>query len=155
MRKLMFIFSIGLLLMAACKPDSLVNATTPIEGGNWAFDDSRKLGVAIDDTLTPHDFFILVRHGANYPYQNLIVYFKTYYPNNTYTVDTIDCPLAEPSGRWLGRGLGDLLDNRIMFKRNVQFPQAGEYNFEIQHAMRPDTICCIHDVGLLIQCADN
>lgn len=155
MRKGSFILLITLIGLVACKPDSLVNATTPIENGTWAYEDSRKLEVEVTDTLTPFDFYVLVRHGANYPYQNLILYFKTYYPNNTYTVDTIDCPLAAPSGRWMGSGLGDMLDNRIMFKRNVQFAQPGAYNFELQHAMRPDTICCVHDIGLLIQRAGN
>jgi gliding motility-associated lipoprotein GldH len=155
MRNTAFISFFFLLSLAACGPESLVNATTPIKGGEWAFEDSRKLEVAVSDTLTPFDFYVLVRHDAQYPYQNLILYFKTYYPNNTYTVDTIDCPLAAPSGRWLGNGLGDLLDNRIMFKRNVQFPQSGAYNFELQHAMRPDTVCCVHDIGLLIQRAGS
>ena len=133
-----------------------MNASTPIEGGAWAFEDARKLSVDVQDTITPFNFYVLVRHGANYPYQNLILYFKTYYPNNTYKVDTIDCPLAAPSGQWLGSGLGDMLDNRIMFKRNVQFSQGGTYNFELQHAMRPDTIEQVFDIGLMIESAlDN
>lgn len=82
-------------------------------------------------------------------------FFKTYFPNNTYQVDTIDCPLAERSGRWYGSGLGDLLDNRIMFKRNVQLPQAGNYKFELQHAMRSDTIEEVYDIGLRIEKAIN
>ncbi|MEX2597247.1 MAG: gliding motility lipoprotein GldH [Salibacteraceae bacterium] len=150
MRSLMLFLCLSPLLIA-CSDDALVNATTPIENGDWAFEDSRKLKVEINDTLSPLNFYVLVRHGGNYAYRNLILYFKTYYPNNTYKVDTIDCPLADKSGRWFGSGLGDLLDNRIMFKRNVQLPLAGEYSFELQHAMRPDTIKEVYDIGLRIE----
>lgn len=153
MRANLTLFILIILLLTSCRPDAVVNATTPIKDGAWAFTDQRKLTVEIQDTLTPHNFFLLVRHGANYQYSNLILYFKTYYPNNTYMVDTIDCPLADESGRWFGKGLGDMLDNRIMFKRNVQFPVSGTYNFELQHAMRPDTIHEIYDVGLLVESA--
>lgn len=157
MRKLGLILftACSVILVSSCTNESLVNATSSINEGEWAFEDSRKLAVDVSDTLSPYNFYILVRHGADYPYQNLILYFKTYYPNNTYTVDTIDCPLAAPNGKWLGSGLGDMLDNRIMFKRNVQFPKSGEYNFELQHAMRSDTICCVHDIGLKIQSAQQ
>lgn len=155
MRKIGLIFTTAyaLTLIVGCTNESLVNETSPIQDGAWAFEDARKLKVNISDTLSPFNFYVLVRHGADYPYQNLILYFKTYYPNNTYTVDTIDCPLAAPNGKWLGSGLGDMLDNRIMFKRNIQFSKSGEYNFELQHAMRSDTICCVHDIGLMIQTA--
>ena len=147
---LIFIF-----ILQACGPKTLLTETTEIDGGKWVFSDSRSVSCEVSDTLTPHNFHILLRHGATYKYQNLILYFKLYYPNNTYTIDTIDCPLADKSGRWYGSGIGDLLDNRIMFKRNVQFPMTGTYNFELQHAMRSDTVDEIYDIGLLIEGASN
>lgn len=152
MRNLLFI---SLIMLAACGPQTLLTETTEIKDGEWRFEDSRTVSCDVRDTLTPFNFHVLLRHGANYKYQNLIIYFKQYYPNNTYTIDTIDCPLADNSGRWYGSGIGDLLDNRIMFKRNVQFPMAGVYNFELQHAMRSDTVEEIYDIGLLIEGASN
>lgn len=144
-----------LILMSSCDKNVVLSESSPIEDGKWAFENNVEIAVELTDTLSPLNFFIEVRHGSNYPYQNLILFFKTYFPNNTYKVDTIDCPLAEKSGRWYGSGLGDLLDNRIMFKRNVQLPQAGGYKFELQHAMRPDTIEEIYDIGLRIEKAIN
>lgn len=140
-------------LLASCSPPSLVNQITEIPGGEWGFEDAKRFTVEIRDTLTPCNYYALIRHGGNYEYQNLILYFKTYYPDHTYIVDTIDCPMADASGRWLGKGLGDLLDNRVMFKRNTRFKMTGTYSFEIQHAMRPDTVHEIYDVGILIESA--
>lgn len=143
------------LLLAGCTEEALINQTREVTNAKWAFDDPVKMSVDVLDTTSSYAYFIQLRHSGDYRYRNLIVYFKTFYPNNTYMVDTVDCPLAEPSGRWLGSGLGDILDNQILFKINRQFPISGTYNFEIQHAMRSDTIHEIYDMGLLIKKMNN
>lgn len=153
MTKLRWLMMIGVALLAACGPTAVVNQTAEIAQGKWAFEDAKTFSAQIADTLKPVNYKVQVRHGGNYPYRNLIVYFKTYYPNNTYMIDTINCPLAAASGKWHGSGLGDLFDNEVLFKINQRFPQSGTYNFEIQHAMRPDTIEEIYDIGVLIESA--
>lgn len=140
-------------LLASCGNDSLINETTEVDHGEWSFNDVKGFDFEVGDTLSPHNFYLLIRHGGTYKYQNLIMIVKTYFPDNTFKSDTIDCPLADPSGRWFGNGLGDLLDNRVMFKRNVQFPLSGPYKIELQHAMRSDTVHEIYDVGLSIESA--
>jgi gliding motility-associated lipoprotein GldH len=144
-----------MVMITSCGPDRLVYETVEIEQGSWVFQDSKRFSVEVTDTLTPYNFYALVRHGGDYPYQNLILLVKTYFPNNTFVVDTIDCPLADKQGNWYGGGLGDLLDNRILFKRNIQMPMAGRFNIELQHAMRPDTIHEIYDIGIEIESALN
>jgi gliding motility-associated lipoprotein GldH len=139
------------LLLAGCTEEALINQTREVSNAKWAFDDPVKMSVDVLDTTSSYAYVIQLRHSGDYRYRNLIVYFKTFYPNNTYMVDTVDCPLAEPSGRWLGSGLGDILDNQILFKINQPFPISGTYNFEIQHAMRSDTVHEIYDMGLLIK----
>ena len=143
------------VLMTGCSSPSFLNQIDQIPNAEWGFTDPVRFSAKVLDTSQAYNYSIQVRHGGNYDYQNLIVFFKTYYPNNTYIIDTVDCPLAEPNGRWLGSGLGDIIDNRILFKINQRFPQTGEYNFEIQHAMRMDTVYEIYDVGLLISSAGN
>ena len=53
-----------------------------------------------------------------------------------------------------GKWNGDIYDNQIPFKRNVKFPAAGKYMFEIQQGMRIDNIPLIMDVGLRIEKAE-
>jgi gliding motility-associated lipoprotein GldH len=79
---------------------------------------------------------------------------KTTFPNGKFSTDTLECILADEKGKWLGKGLGDIYDNQIPFKRNVRFPQAGTYVFEIQQGMRSDNIPLIMDVGLRIEKAE-
>ena len=62
--------------------------------------------------------------------------------------------MADEKGKWLGTGVGDLYDNQIPFKRNVRFPLAGIYHFEIEQGMRLETTPLILDVGLRIEKAE-
>ena len=63
----------------------------------------------------------------------------------------MELTLASPDGNWLGDGLGDIYDNRILFHRNVRFPQRGEYRFEIYQAMRLNPLPGIMDAGIRIE----
>ena len=62
--------------------------------------------------------------------------------------------LADEKGKWIGSGMGDLYDNQIPFKKNVRFPLAGIYSFEIQQGMRMENVPLIMDVGLRIEKAE-
>ncbi len=55
------------------------------------------------------------------------------------------------NGKWLGEGLGDIWDNRVLFKKNVSFPQKGEYRFEFTQAMRLNPLPGVMDVGIRIE----
>ena len=59
--------------------------------------------------------------------------------------------LADERGKWLGDGLGDIWDNRILFKQNFRFPQAGIYKFDLQQAMRIPILPQVMDAGVRIE----
>jgi len=63
----------------------------------------------------------------------------------------MECILADANGKWLGNGLGDIWDNKILFKQNVKFPKRGLYQFTLNQAMRLDSLPMIMDAGLSIE----
>ena len=128
------------------------NQDIPEEG--WKKDNAIKFDVDIKDPSTATNFYINVRNADGYPFQNLYLFIKTTFPNGKMSNDTLECVLANEKGKWLGSGLGDIYDNQILFKRNVRFPMAGNYKFEIQHGMRVDPVLLIMDVGLRIAKAE-
>ena len=97
MRKLIFIGTIAVALLNSCKTDALLNETREVPNSQWVYENTALFSADVVDTLQPYNYFIQVRHSGDYAYRKLILYFKTYYPNNTYIVDTVDCPLAEPN----------------------------------------------------------
>ncbi len=143
-----------LLLLSACDNKRIFEENKNIPDNNWAASNIVKFDVEIKDPSTPANFYINVRNADGYPYSNLFLFIKTTFPSGKSSTDTLNCILADDQGKWLGKGLGDIYDNQILFKRNVRFPLAGNYTFEIQQGTRSDNIPLIMDVGLRIEKAE-
>jgi gliding motility-associated lipoprotein GldH len=144
-------FLLCVLFFSSCDNSRIFEQNQDIPESGWKHDNIVKFDVDIKDPSTPTNFYINVRNADGYPYSNLFLFLKTTLPNGKMLNDTLECILADEKGKWLGSGMGDIYDNQIPFKRNVRFPQAGTYHFEIQQAMRTDNIPLIMDVGLRIE----
>jgi gliding motility-associated lipoprotein GldH len=70
-----------------------------------------------------------------------------FFPDGRASRDTVEIFLADKEGKWLGEGSGNIYDNRVLFKRNVIFPLSGTYRFEVEQAMRQESLPEIMDVG--------
>jgi gliding motility-associated lipoprotein GldH len=44
-----------------------------------------------------------------------------------------------------------VLDNHILFKENVRFPNSGTYVFEFEHGMRTGSLTAIIDLGISLE----
>jgi gliding motility-associated lipoprotein GldH len=139
------------ILLFSCTDDRFYEVNLPVANSEWYADDVKKFEVEITDTLAKYDFFINVRNTGAYQYANLFLFINTTFPDEKVSRDTVEIILAEPSGRWLGKGSGSVYDNRVLFKRNVIFPASGVYTFELEQAMRTRVLPEIMDVGLRIE----
>jgi len=155
-KKFIFILFISFftLFFSSCDNARIFEKNQDIPEEGWTKDDIIKFDVDIKDPSTPANFYANVRNADGYPFSNLYLFIKTTFPNGKMSNDTLECVLADEKGKWLGNGLGDIYDNQILFKRNVRFPMAGIYKFEIQHGMRVEPVLLIMDVGLRIAKAD-
>ena len=115
------------------------------QGSNFSFD------VTVTDTMTGYDFYIDLRNDASYPYANVYMFVTTTFPSGKSARDTVECFLADKTGRWLGTGLGDVLDNHILFKENIRFPNTGTYRFEFEHGMRKEALPSVLDLGISLE----
>jgi len=145
------VFVIAALLLIGCDKNRVFEQNKEVEGGLWNSGVKLSFETTITDTVTPHNVFINVRNASDYPYSNLYLFVNTHYPNGTVSRDTVNCILQNEKGEWMGEGLGDLWDNRILFKPKVIFKQAGKYIFELEQAMRIDKLPMITDAGIRIE----
>ena len=83
------------------------------------------------------------------------MFLTTVFPNGKTTRDTINCPLADYRGKWLGKGFGGVYDNRIIYMHNTRFPQAGSYKIVLEQAMRNKELPGIKSVGIRIEQANK
>ncbi|HET6227235.1 MAG TPA: gliding motility lipoprotein GldH [Bacteroidia bacterium] len=150
----LILFTGLIFLLTGCDDKRIFEENKDIPDNNWNVNNKVKLNVSIKDISTAANFYVNVRNADGYPYSNLFLFIKTTFPNGKFSTDTLECVLADERGKWLGKGLGDIYDNQIPFKRNVRFPLPGVYTFEIQHGMRTETVPLIMDIGLRIEKAE-
>lgn len=127
------------------------NKRTVIPEAGWTQENRIAFDVAINDTISPYLFGLELRHLENYRYSNLFVFLHTRMPNGNLTHDTIECTLATPEGRWIGKGSGSMRDLSVTLNEGLVFPLAGTYHFEIEQAMREPVLKGISDIGLFIE----
>jgi len=147
MKNWTFIFLLSSLLLVGCDQNVVFENNIMISPDGWKQDEVVQFEWDITDTISLHNFYVSIRNGEGYKYSNIFLFVSMEFPNGKMSVDTIDCPLADADGHWLGSGLGDLYDNRIIFKERKKFPMAGHYRITIQQAMREENLEEIHDVG--------
>lgn len=107
--------------------------------------------VSNEDTLNKYNIFLTVRNASSYDFNNLYLFIDIKTPMKFTERDTMECVLADAEGKWLGDGLGDIWDNKILFKKNIKFQKPGTYEFVISQAMRVDSLPMIMDAGLSIE----
>lgn len=142
----MFIFS-----LVGCDSSVVYEENIKIDKNAWSSEKPLVFQANIKDTAIGHNVYINLRNASHYPFSNIFIFMNTTLPNGQLDRDTLEIMLASKDGKWLGNGLGDIWDNRILFKRNVSFPMPGEYRFELIQAMRLDPLPGIMDGGIRIE----
>lgn len=143
------ILSIALLLVGCT--DVMFQQSEQIPNKNWEQGRNISFDVEVLDTMKSFDFYIDLRTESTYSYANIFMFVNTTFPSGKTARDTVECILADKTGRWLGTGLGDIKDNHILFKENIRFPNAGTYTFEFEQGMREDQLAGILDLGISIE----
>jgi gliding motility-associated lipoprotein GldH len=129
----------------------LFQESQTVPNKNWEIGNNITFDVEVKDTMVGYDFYIDLRNEANYPYANIYMFVNTIFPSGKSAKDTVECILADRTGRWLGNGLGDVIDNHILFKENIRFPNKGTYSFAFEQGMRNEALPAIIDVGISIE----
>ena len=139
------------MFFTSCDSKRVFEENIAISDAVWDIDEKITFEIEVKDTITSHNFYINVRNTGAYPYSNIFIFINSTFPDGGKARDTVECTLADASGRWLGDGSGDIFDNQILFKKGVRFPHSGKYIFEYEQAMRMEHLPFIMDVGMRIE----
>ena len=134
--------------LTACNHKVFFSDTQSVDEQGWQYDQPLTFDVSINDTTQFYDIFIDLRNSVRYPYSNTFLFITTTFPDTSVAKDTLECPLADPSGQWYGKNSGRYVDNRSYFRRKTRFPIPGTYHFQISHGMREKSIDGIKNIGL-------
>ena len=142
-------------LFSSCDKQVVFEKNISIPEYNWDMNNILRLETEISDTVSPHNIYINVRNGSGYEYSNLFLFMTTITPKGLVARDTLELTLADDRGKWTGSGSGDVWDNRILFRKNFKFPEAGMWRFELQQAMRINPLPQVMDAGMRIEKAEK
>jgi len=140
-----------LLFFSACDTGRIYESNVNIPAGVWHSAERVRFEVDITDTITPCNIYINIRNNRNYKYMNLWLFVDIYASSGFAERDTVKIMLADHRGKWLGHGLGNKFDTRMVFRKSVWFPASGKYFFEYEQAMRDEQLTGIDDIGLRIE----
>ena len=152
---------LSLLILAlfwSCNDQMVFSEYEPLKDGKWEMDKVVHFEFSGMDSITPHNLFINIRNDDTFPFSNLFLITELESPSGNTIKDTLEYRMTEPSGEWLGKGLGSVKENKLWFRENVVFPDSGVYKMNISHAMRKNgSVEGVHildgitDVGLQIE----
>lgn len=141
--------SIGLF---SCDSNKVYEEYMEVENASWNKELVANFEFEAKDTISAHNLYINVRNTGDYPYSNLYLFVTLKGPNGNLLRDTVNCILADNSGKWLGSGIGDLWDLQVPYIGGFKFAQTGNYVFSLEQAMRVEGgVDGITDVGLRIE----
>jgi gliding motility-associated lipoprotein GldH len=146
------------VVLASCNDNLVYSEFRPIKNGKWQMATPVNFEFSELDSTSNYNMFINVRNDETFPFSNLFLITELEYPDGNTIKDTLEYKMAQPTGEWLGKGVGSVKENKLWYKENIVFPQSGVYKVNVFHAMRKNgevdglhELDGITDVGLEIE----
>lgn len=146
-----FLLPVAALLMslvAACVAGSDERGDYKTVGSDgWLYGDTLVFGPLDCDSASRGDLVVVVRHGNGYLYSNIWLEMTRQLSDTVAVTDTFNIALADPMGRWYGKGLGLSYQRADTVLKNIVAPDS--VPVKIRHIMRQDTLEAIEQIGVV------
>lgn len=136
---------------SSCTNRVVFDDVSAVNSEGWNLNDKHRFTMNIEDTAATYMYYLHIRNDESYRYSNLYLFMNSRFPNGSLTTDTIECMLADPSGKWLGKGSGYQKDHLILVNSSLKFPLKGNYVVDIWQAMRDEQLVGIQSIGIRIE----
>ena len=137
-----------LVVFLSCTKSAVYEKVYTVDEKAWDYKDTLVFGFDIHDVKESYNLIVDLKYKKTYSYSNLFFFVDIVDPKNTVKKDTIECFLALPNGKWLGKQSGDYVEQQLILRHNVSFPLEGHYNIVFRHAMRDTLLKKVAEVGL-------
>lgn len=150
--KAILLFSLALGLWA-CDPQRYFSEYQSLPETGWTNSLQPEFLVDIEDTSQVFNMQVMFRHAPEYPFRNLYLFLHTEFPNKKSITDTLTLYLFDAAGTPLGSCMGDLCDVEFLYRKNIKFPEKGQYRFRLEQRMRTPKgfLPLIFDAGLRLE----
>jgi gliding motility-associated lipoprotein GldH len=118
----------------------------------WSYSYKPEISFDITDTTSLYNIYVVVRHTDAYRYNNIWMNLYTKVPGDTLRRQRLDLLLATDDKGWLGSGMDDIFEHRILITRTPQpLTKAGIYSFRLENIMREDPLQHVMNVGIRVE----
>ena len=144
------VLSMTILFMFSCNNTVVYDVFCSVDKSGWKWNEKCEFPIELNDTTHLHNIYIQLRHTIDYPMRNLYIFVNVNGPSGQILKDTVNVILAEPEGKWTGRGIGKLKELRLLYRKNTIFKDPGTYMFIIEQGMRNPSLP-VTDIGIRIE----
>ncbi len=139
---------LGILsLFIACGPKEAHSAMNTV-GDAWNENNPQEFEFDIQEPGKFASHFYL-KHNNDYGFRNLFLFTTLTYPDGNSRTDTMEYNIAQPDGKWLGEGWGELKTIKLLYP--IALDQTGDYTLSITQGMREENLDGIEQIGLTIE----
>ena len=121
--------------LTACQNKVVFEQTKDINQAVWHRDSIVNIQFKPKDTVVAYNLFFLIRNDNRYPYANIFLIAKMANQHQK-IIDTLEYAMADEKGNWLGSGIWDLKESKLVYKKNYKFKDTLPVTFSIEHAVR-------------------
>lgn len=123
-----------------------------IPGHEWNSSFKPEIDFEIIDTTSLYNIYVVLRHTDSYRYNNIWMNIYTRIPGDTTHKQRLDLKLATDDKGWLGSGMDDIYEHRILITRSPQrLTKSGIYKFRLENIMREDPLQYVMNVGVRVE----
>jgi gliding motility-associated lipoprotein GldH len=141
-----------IILITSCGSVDVFEKNVAIPDHEWSSSFKPEIDFEVTDTASLYNIYAVIRHTDAYRYNNMYmnVYFQV--PGDTLRKERLDLRLATDDKGWLGTGMDDIFEHRILITREPQrLTKSGLYKFTLENLMREDPLQYVMNVGIRVE----
>ena len=151
--RLLLLFAAVVLGTQSCLNIDVFEKNVSIPNHEWTSDFKPEIKFEITDTTALYNIYLVLRHTNAYRYNNIWLNVYVQQPGDSIHRERLDLRLATDDNGWLGSGMDDIYEHRILINRGqpLQFKKSGEYTFRLEHIMREEPLQYVKNVGIRVE----
>lgn len=134
MNKLLAIL-LTVVFFVSCESDTVFSEIRAMDD-HWGANEVVAFTLPQMDSLKQYNLFVNIRNTNEYKFNNIFLIVSINFPHGKTVTDTLEYRMANPDGSWMGQGIGNVKENKLLYKEQVQFSEEGNYTVDIAQAMR-------------------
>ncbi len=146
----MLLLALFSLFCIACNNNLCYETFEKVNVKGWDYSNEKHFSIPVQQT-EKKEITVAIRNTSDYERANLWLFLKVKTPDGNILRDTINCPLADDYGYWLGSGFSGLYLTEHTLKSGAYCTEKGNWEITLTHGMRQDTIKGIQEVGILVR----